>query len=43
MESETYGHSAKLPAGSVNLQLRLNFAAPGHQINLGALALLVDE
>lgn len=31
------------PAGSVNLELRLDFAAPGHRISLGALAVLVEE
>lgn len=30
------------PAGSVNLALRLNFAAPGHEIRLGALAIRID-
>jgi len=32
-----------VPQGSVNLRLRLNFAAAGHEIRLGALAVLIDE
>lgn len=31
------------PTGAVNLSLRLNFAAPGNEIRLGALAVLIDE
>ncbi len=31
------------PQGSVELSLRLNFAASGHEIRLGALAILFDE
>lgn len=32
-----------IPQGSVDLSLRLNFAAPGHEIRIGALAILFDE